>query len=99
MSTKYNWDFFVGLRKGIAGTLFRMDDEGPMHCGPEPGAVSMPPQRPFLVLDCEPVRVAPPGHYWTLSHIFRPISPSCPVLMDSVPENNNNNNNMKNSTS
>lgn len=62
-----------------------MDDECTVDGGSEPGAVSVPPQCPFLTLDSETVRVALSGSDRALGHEFRPISPSSSYLPHSMP--------------
>jgi hypothetical protein len=51
----------------------------------QPGAVRVPPQRALLVLDREPVRVAPPRADGALRHELGPIRPPVPQLPEPVP--------------
>ena len=68
--------------------MFRVDDESAVDGGSEPGAVRVPPQRAFLLLDREPVLVAAAGPDGALRHELGAVSPRRPQLPNAVPANN-----------
>ncbi|RRT77968.1 hypothetical protein BHE74_00044565 [Ensete ventricosum] len=68
--------------------MLRVDDESAVDGGSEPGAVRVPPQRAFLLLDGEPVRVAAAGHDGALRHVLGAVSPRRPQLPNAVPAKN-----------
>jgi hypothetical protein len=57
-------ELLVRLGERVGEAPLGVDDERAVHGGAQPGAVRVPPQRPLLVLDREPVRVAPPPGGW-----------------------------------
>lgn len=73
--TKDNWDFLVGVWKGVWTTGCGSDNDGSMNRGSEPFEVGVPQKSSFLAGDVKSVGVGLAGSDRALGYIFGSIRP------------------------
>lgn len=76
----------VRAGEGIVLSPLRVNDDGTMNRGPQPGYMRVPEERAPLVVDGEPVRVRLTGLNRTLRHVRRTIGPARQRLKNSMPD-------------
>lgn len=83
--TQNDYLFFVRFWKWIRNAPLRQNDNGTIHCGPQPSNMCMPKKCASLTCDGEVVDIALPWLDRTLCNICWTIRPTSTKLFDSMP--------------